>query len=122
MAILGLRFPNSGKVQVWPLREPEDGTEPDRRHRIVCNNMEALHGAVLSGLGIGCMPDFLALAALRAGTLVPVLLDHLDAPGQFNLIWPSSRHLSPKVRVTVDFIAERLFSSECRLPGPVPAA
>jgi DNA-binding transcriptional LysR family regulator len=63
----------------------------------------------------------LVAGALRAGTLVPLLLDHLDAPGQFNLIWPSSRHLSPKVRVTVDFIAERLFSSECRIPDPLPA-
>ena len=121
-ASIGFRFPNSGKVQVWPLRNPGGGPELDRRHRIVCNNMEALHGAVLSGLGIGCMPDFLAVAGLRAGTLVPVLLDHLDAPGQFNLIWPSSRHLSPKVRVTVDFIAERLFSSECRIPAPVAGA
>ncbi|MEL6062626.1 MULTISPECIES: LysR family transcriptional regulator [unclassified Methylobacterium] len=120
-ASIGFRFPNSGKVQVWPLRQPEGDAEPDRRHRIVCNNMEALHGAVLSGLGVGCMPDFLVAGALRAGTLVPLLLDHLDAPGQFNLIWPSSRHLSPKVRVTVDFIAERLFSSECRIPDPLPA-
>ncbi|MDP9592366.1 UNVERIFIED_ORG: hypothetical protein J2W19_004957 [Shinella zoogloeoides] len=36
----------------------------------------------------------------------------MDAPGQFNLIWPSSRHLSPKVRVLVDFLAEHLFISE----------
>ena len=117
---IGFRYPNSGKVQVWPLRGAGDATGPDIHHAIVCNNMEALHGAVLSGLGIGCMPDFLAAAALRAGTLVPVLLDHLDAPGQFNLIWPSSRHLSPKVRVTVDFIAERLFSNDCHIPCPAP--
>ena len=59
------------------------------------------------------MPDFLATAALRSGELVPLLVDHLHAPGQFNLIWPSSRHLSPKVKVFVDFLSTRLFSTEC---------
>lgn len=115
---IGFRYPNSGKVQVWPLRGAGQEAQPDIRHVILCNTMETLHGAVLSGLGIGCMPDFLAATALRAGSLMPVLLDHLDAPGQFNLIWPSSPHLSPKVRVTVDFMAERLFSNDCHVPCP----
>ncbi|WP_276121813.1 LysR substrate-binding domain-containing protein [Pararhizobium qamdonense] len=116
---IGFRFPNSGKVQDWPLKLPAAEPEVRIRHILTCNNMEALRGAVLLGLGIGCMPDFLAAASLRTGDLVPLLVDHLDAPGQFNLIWPSSRHLSPKVRVFVDFISKRLFSSECQLP-PVP--
>jgi DNA-binding transcriptional LysR family regulator len=113
---IGFRYPNSGKVQDWPLILPPGEPEVRVRHILTCNNMEALCGAVLRGLGIGCMPDFLAAASLKSGELVPLLVDHLDAPGQFNLIWPSSRHLSPKVRVFVDFISTRLFSSECQLP------
>lgn len=116
---IGFRFPNSGKVQDWPLKLPAGEPEVRIRHILTCNNMEALRGAVLRGLGIGCMPDFLAASSLRTGHLLPLLVDHLNAPGQFNLIWPSSRHLSPKVRVFVDFISKRLFSSECQLP-PVP--
>ncbi|MEH3120750.1 MAG: LysR substrate-binding domain-containing protein [Sphingomonas phyllosphaerae] len=110
---IAFRYPNSGKLQVWPLRQPGGEPEPRVDHVMTCNNMEALRGAVTGGLGIGCMPDFLAKASFKAGTLVPVLFEHLDAPGQFNLIWPSSRHLSPKVRVLVDFLAERLFATEC---------
>ena len=117
---IGFRYPNSGKLQDWPLLQPEGEPEVQVHHVMTCNNMEALRGAVTRGLGIGCMPDFLAQAPLEAGTLVPLLLDHLDAPGQFNLIWPSSRHLSPKVRVFVDFIAERLFTSECRIGHAAP--
>jgi len=115
---IGFRYPNSGKLQAWPLDRPEGEPEPRIRHVLTCNNMEALHGAVLRGLGIGCMPDFLASAALRSGELVALLVDHLDAPGHFNLIWPSSRHLSPKVRVFVDFLGTRLFSTECTLAPP----
>ena len=59
--------------------------------------------------GIGYMPDFLARDALEQGTLVTVLDDYRIAPGQFSIVWPSSRQLSPKLRVFVDFLCERLF-------------
>lgn len=105
------RFPNSGKVQNWPLTLPAG--EPELRMRTVmtCNNMEALRGATLRGLGIGCMPDFLAREPLASGALRALLIDHIDGPAQFHLLWPSNRHLSPKVRVMVDFLGERLFAS-----------
>jgi DNA-binding transcriptional LysR family regulator len=32
------------------------------------------------------------------------------APGQFSILWPSSRQLSPKLRVFLDFFSEYLFS------------
>ncbi|AFK57029.1 LysR substrate-binding domain-containing protein [Tistrella mobilis] len=105
------RFPNSGRLQPWPLRLPAGAAEPRPRTVMVCNNMEALKGAVTGGLGIGCMPDFLAAAPIAEGRLVPVLTGHLDLPGQFHLLWPSSRHLSPKVRVFVDFVGTRLFAA-----------
>ncbi|MGY2051607.1 LysR family transcriptional regulator [Methylobacterium sp. JK268] len=116
-AALGFRHPNTGKLQDWPLVRPPGAPEIRIRHVLTCNNMEALHGAVRRGIGIGCMPDFLVADGLDSGALIPLLVDHLEAPGQFNLLWPSRRHLSPKVRVLVDFLAERLFRSECRLPG-----
>jgi DNA-binding transcriptional LysR family regulator len=113
---IGFRYPTTGKLQDWPLILPDGNAEVRVRYIVTCNNMEALHGAVQSGLGIGCIPDFFAVAAIKRGDLVPLLIGHLDGPRQFNLIWPSSRHLSPKVRVIVDFISRRLFSSECQLP------
>jgi DNA-binding transcriptional LysR family regulator len=72
--------------------------------------MEALRGATVRGLGIGCLPDFLARESLAAGALRTILMDHIDGPGQFRLLWPSNRNLSPKVRVLVDFLGERLFA------------
>lgn len=113
---IGFRYPNSGKIQDWPLIRSAGEPEVRVLHVLTCNYMEALHGAVLRGLGIGCMPDFLVTNSLRTGELMSLLVDHLDAPGQFNLIWPSSRHLSPKVWVFVDFISEKLFSTQCQLP------
>lgn len=109
------RYPNTGKLQPWPLRVSEFDFEMRARTVLTCNNMEALRGATESGLGIGFMPDFLARAAIAAGRLQPLLTDFLDGPGQFHLLWASNRHLSPKVRVFVDFLSDRLFSSHCAI-------
>ncbi|MDN7715399.1 LysR family transcriptional regulator [Burkholderia gladioli] len=102
------RFPTTGKLQPWSLL-PDGGEPPNLRCAVTCNNMEALRGAVIAGFGIGFMPDFLARDALAAGSLVEVLEPHSIAPGQFSILWPSSRQLSPKLRVFVDFMCEHLF-------------
>lgn len=109
------RYPNTGKLQPWPLRVSDTDFEMRARTVLICNNMEALRGATENALGIGFMPDFLARAAIAAGRLQPLLTDFLDGPGQFHLLWASNRHLSPKVRVFVDFLSERLFSSQCTI-------
>ncbi len=116
-AAIRFRFPNSGKLQDWPLAMPSGAPERAIRSLLVCNNMEALGGAVEAGLGIGCMPDFLARRRLAEGRLRTVLDDHIDGPGQFHLIWPSNRHLSPKVRVLVDYLTETLFADHCESPA-----
>ncbi|HEV7320589.1 MAG TPA: LysR substrate-binding domain-containing protein [Ensifer sp.] len=116
------RFPNSRKLQDWPISMPAGGPGPQIKTVLYSNNMEALSGAVLAGLGIGCLPDFLARQPLSDGRLRTVLDTHLDAPGQFHLLWPSNRHLSPKVRVFVDFLSARLFADRCERSPAVEAA
>jgi DNA-binding transcriptional LysR family regulator len=102
------RFPTTGKLQPWTIAS--DGSEPPNLRTVMtCNNMEALLGAVVAGFGIGFMPDFLVRDSLASRALVPVLDAHTIAPGQFSILWPSSRQLSPKLRVFVDFLCEQLF-------------
>ena len=101
---LRYRFLNSGKLEEWTLPEL-----PAMPIALVCNNMEAMLGAAVSGLGLAYMPDFLAHDALARGDLQQVLAEQLTHSGQFSALWPSSRQLSPKVRAFVDFASERLF-------------
>lgn len=46
---------------------------------------------------------------LASGTLVSVLDEAVTHSGSFRILWPSSRHLSPKLRVFVDFMGDTLF-------------
>ena len=78
---------------------------------LTLNNMEAMLSAAVDGHGIAYVPDFLAREALAQGQLDTVLEGHCEDEGQFWALWPSSRHLSPKIRVFVDFAAARPLST-----------
>lgn len=71
--------------------------------------MEALRSSAVAGLGIAYMPDFLARDAVVSGLLRTVLDDHLANPGQFSILWPSNRLVSPRLRVFIDYMVETLF-------------
>lgn len=108
-AAVRFRHPDSGKLLDWPLVDfSEADAGPHPRTVLACNNMEAVLGATLRGLGLACMPDFLAREPLADGRLVSVLDAHMGGGGQYRALWPSSRHLSPKVRVFVDYLGEQL--------------
>jgi len=107
-AAIRFRHPNSGKLLDWPIAQPTADAETRLRTVLACNNMEAVLGATLRGLGIACMPDFLVREALADGRLLSVLDEQVGARGQFKALWPSSRHLSPKVRVFVDHLGKQL--------------
>jgi len=107
-ATIRFRHPDSGKLLDWPMLQ--SGANTRLRTGLACNNMEAVLGATLLGLGIACMPDFLTREMLADDRLVSVLDAQLSVGGQFKALWPSSRHLSPKVHVFVDHLGERLFA------------
>lgn len=108
---LRFRFPTTAELQDWSLTDAGTANPFRLPAALTCNNMEALRAAAISGLGIAYMPDFLAQDAIASGALRTVLDEYLVDPGQFSILWPSSRHLSPKLRVFVDFVCERLFVS-----------
>lgn len=104
-ACLRYRFPNSGQRQQW---EFIAGTPaPSLSGGVTFNNVEALIAAAQAGLGIAYVPDFAVAGLLADGSLCPLLSDYLSAGGQFSLLWPANRHLLPKLRVFVDFLAQQ---------------
>lgn len=106
-ACLQHRYATSGKLEPWPLRNV--GSEFALPTAAVANTIEPLIQLAEQGLGIACLPDFAIRPQLAQGSLVTVLEDHVEHAGPFQILWPSSRHLSPKLRVFVDFMARTLF-------------
>ena len=76
--------------------------------RVQANNSLMLRDLLEAGLGIGALPSFLAAPAIAEGRLARVLPDLPSAPRQVYAVYPTSRHLQPKVKAFVDFLAQHL--------------
>ncbi len=70
------------------------------------NDADAYVTCGIEGFGLIQPPLFMVLPHLRAGTLKEVLPGYKPLPMPISIVYPHSRHLSPKVRVFVDWIAE----------------
>jgi len=104
------KFPSSGKFEHWPLRREPGVDDLELPQAMVCNTTEILVDVARAGLGIACLPDFMISSAVRDGELIPVVADYTVHTGTFRLLWPSSKHLSLRLRVFIDFMHAHLFA------------
>jgi DNA-binding transcriptional LysR family regulator len=107
-ACLHHRFPTSRRFEQWPLPPEQAGVEIELPKTAVASTLEPLIYMAEQGLGIAYLPDFAIGRQLREGLLVTVLDDYTDRSGPLRVLWPSSRHLAPKLRAFVDFLAANL--------------
>ncbi len=68
---------------------------------------ESFRDAVLLGLGLAQMPVFHIEHDLADGRLVRVLAEHALPPGPVSVLYPRNRHLSPRVRLFIDWIVQQ---------------
>lgn len=108
-ACLLYRFPSTGKLDTWPVTRSADMSAVELRISMVTNTLDPQVCFAEQGLGIACLPEIAVRQQLHDGKLVTVLDEYNHESMAFHVLWPSSRHLSPKIRAFVDFIAEKLF-------------
>lgn len=92
----------------WPFRDDRGnliGVTISGRLRY--SNAEACLNAAEAGLGLACVPSFVAGDALRTGRVRRVLQSFETEPYAVHALYPHSRHLAGKVRVLVDFLVAR---------------
>ncbi|MFT5294676.1 MAG: DNA-binding transcriptional LysR family regulator [Colwellia sp.] len=76
--------------------------------RLRYNSGVSLADAALKGLGIVQLPDYYVQEYLKSGELVSVLDNFREPDGGIWAIYPQNRHLSPKIRLLVDYLAEHI--------------
>lgn len=102
------------EAAVWAFSDGGEPVSVEVRGPLCVNNFFVLRDAAAAGLGIARVPDIIAAQAIADRRLV-TLLDAFTPPEvPINVIYPSARYLSAKVRAFVDFMRARL-SGE--LPG-----
>lgn len=89
--------------------------------QLQCNSGHALLDAALKGIGIIQLPDYYVYPHLANGDLLE-LFPECRAPAEgIWALYPQNRHLSPKVRLLVDYLADQLGSaSPTVLTRPIP--
>lgn len=103
-----LRLENAGKSA---------GVEPSAR--LMVNDFDLVHGAALTGLGLALLPAYLCLDDIRAKRLERVLRDWEAPPTPIHVVYPSARHVSPKVKTFVEHLQERTTPAPWEV-GPLP--
>jgi DNA-binding transcriptional LysR family regulator len=89
----------------------EEQHEVHGRYVIAVNDSTAYVAAALAGLGVAAAPTFMVRDHIAGGTLQPVLAGWTTDVIPLHVVYPPNRHLSTKLRIFVDWIAD-LFASE----------
>ncbi|MBM3556539.1 MAG: LysR family transcriptional regulator [Alphaproteobacteria bacterium] len=107
---------------LWVFDGP-DGRESVRVNgRLKASNGEILVQAAEAGLGFVVTPVFMVDEALRSGRLIASLPRYRTPVSTIAAVYPANRHVSPKLRVFIDFLAEH-FADPSWLKGlPMAAA
>ncbi|MGQ9366771.1 LysR family transcriptional regulator [Azospirillum sp. ST 5-10] len=107
-----LAFVNDGTRQDWPF------AVGDRRESVrVTGTLQAdalapLRQAALAGIGLARLPGFAVAEDVRQGRLVPVLAGCTVADEAIHAVFPTARHLLPKVRAFIDHLVATLGDPE----------
>lgn len=112
----------------WKLMGPS-GASVTVQHtpRLVADDLLTLKLAVLAGVGLGWVPDYMCQDEIDNGTLVRVLPDWAPPQGIVHAVFPSRRGLVPAVRQFLDFLGEQLrgevpAQAQLNRRRPIPAA
>ena len=87
-------------------RDGEEEQEVAMKGVISVNDADAYVTCGLEGLGLLQPGRFMVLPHLRSGALREILRDWRPQRIPISAVYPHNRHLSPKVRVFVDWVAE----------------
>jgi DNA-binding transcriptional LysR family regulator len=97
---------------VWELTDDGKTVRVPAEGRLILNNSIALCDAALAGQGIALLPAFYVGEAVRKRRLRTLLDEHTDSSLFVYAAYQRSRHLSPKVRLFVEYLREHFSNAD----------
>lgn len=95
-------------VDYWRFQENQKTRSFKVKGNIRCGSGWALLDAALKGIGIVQLPAYYVQPHLQSGKLVALLTQHQQPDEGIWALYPHNRHLSPKVRYLLDYLAQSL--------------
>lgn len=107
---LSFVYPKSHKLRPWQFQRDGERFQQSPHGVLQTDHVESLIEAAKAGCGIVQLLSLSVAGAIRAGELVPLLVDY-QAPGPpVSALYQQRHHRAAKVKVFVDFVAD-LFAS-----------
>lgn len=88
----------------WALQWGEKRVDVRISARLLANDMEQMRDAARAAIGIALLPEHICAADFRKGRLKRVLADWSSEETPVHAVYPTARHLSPKVAAFVDLL------------------
>jgi len=102
---LGYTYAGTGAIE---FQVGDQRQRVNLRGRLNANNGEVLAEAAAQGMGITCQPDFVIDEFIAAGRVERILGDYPMPEFGIYAMLPSNRQVPYRVRVLMDFLADRL--------------
>lgn len=87
--------------------------------RMLVNDMDILRASATAGVGIAVLPGFQCIEDLRSRKFERVLRDWDIPSTPIHVVYPTARHITPKVRAFLDHLQQRMTPPPWEL-GPAP--
>lgn len=104
--IVGFLWARTGKALPYAMRRGEECLRVAGRHVLAVDDGNAYLAAGLAGLGILWLPHYMAREPLARGELLPLFEDWSLEPMPLYLAFPPNHHVSGKLRVFIEWVAE----------------
>jgi DNA-binding transcriptional LysR family regulator len=105
-AVIGYSYLASGDE--WRFDGPDGPVSVKTQPCIRANSGDVCRAAALAHQGVVLQPTFLVGEDLAAGRLVELMPEYRSPELGIYAVYPTRKHVAPKVRAFIDFLAERL--------------
>lgn len=106
--IVGYHWARTGKVFPFAMHRDQEKVRVLGRYVLSVDDGNAYLAAGLAGLGVLWLPDYMAKTHVTRGELIPLFQEWRFDPMPLYVAFPPNRHVSRKLRVFIDWIAELL--------------
>jgi DNA-binding transcriptional LysR family regulator len=104
--IVGFLWARTGKALPYAMYNDHERLKIHGRYVLAVDDGNAYLAAGLAGMGILWLPDYMARGDVASGALVPLFDGWRMEAMPLYVAFPPNRHISIKVRVFIDWVAE----------------
>lgn len=99
-----IAFLSGERAKAWCFQTEEGLHYCEEPGRLNIDSSESMLDSARAGFGLIHLPTYITGEDLRAGTLVEVLREFRPPAEPIRIVYPSKRHLSPRVRGFIDLL------------------